>query len=282
MLIGHEELKKEFCAWADSGSLAQSYIFYGPARVGKFAFARALSNYLENGVFEKESQAPLGDALVVATDESNSIGIDRAREIKKFLWQKPNRSANRTLIIDRAELLTDEAQNALLKITEEPPASSLLILVIEDPESLRPTLQSRFRKVYFGPVSLKKIGKWLQAEFGASKEESVSMAQKSLGLPGLAAELMDKDGVLTRRLNLAGKYLKLQGAGRSAFIKEMLEDETFRLDNFLEALAMSASQSGYKQAGFWHYLLELRRQVSSFNLNPRIQLSALSRHIDSK
>ena len=281
VLIGHEELQKEFRALADNGNLAQGYIFYGPARVGKFSFARALANYFENKVFKKESIAPLGDALVVGPGEGNSIGIDRAREIKKFLWQKPNRSSRRMVVIDRAELLTDEAQNTLLKTTEEPPASGALILVTEDPESLRPTLQSRLRKIYFGPVQLKKIEKWLQSELGVDKEKSAELAEKSLGLPGLAAELGDKNSGLVRRLGQAAKYLKLNGAARSAFVKEMLEDESFRLDDFLEALAMHSAQSGYRQPRFWHHLLELRRQAGYFNLNPRIQLSALAKCMDN-
>ena len=51
------------------------------------------------------------------------------------------------------EFLTVEAQNALLKITEEPPASSLIIFISSDLESILPTILSRMEKVYFGLVS---------------------------------------------------------------------------------------------------------------------------------
>ncbi|MFH0890530.1 MAG: AAA family ATPase [Candidatus Liptonbacteria bacterium] len=279
MIIGHEELQKEFRKLAGEGELAQGYIFYGPARVGKFAFACALANQLENKIFERGSRAPLGDTLFLRSDETGSIGIDRVREVKRFIWQKPNRSARRTLIIDNADLLTDEAQNALLKIAEEPPPSGLVILIIDDPEKIRPTLQSRFPKVYFGPVSAKKIEKWLEAEHGLTEASAVKLAAGSIGLPGLAIELMDKNSKLNLRLGQAGRYLKAQGVARVALVKEILESEEFQLDNFLEALAIYAAQSGYEQPRFWHQLLGLRRQASYFNLNPKIQLIALGKTI---
>jgi len=76
----------------------------------------------------------------------------------------------RTAIIDECELLTTEAQNALLKITEEPPLSSLLVLATNDLDALLPTISSRLQKIYFGIVTEKEIVAWLTGERGIVKK----------------------------------------------------------------------------------------------------------------
>jgi DNA polymerase III gamma/tau subunit len=156
-MIGHKKIWKELTALAESGDLGHGYVFFGPAMVGKRTFARELAEY-----FEKASSAGPGAILsdfmlVEPLAGAGSIGIDAARGIRNFLWQKPNMSLRRTLVIDDAELLTAEAQNALLKVTEEPPASSLLILITSDIESVMPTILSRLPKIYFGAVPEKDI-----------------------------------------------------------------------------------------------------------------------------
>src|ERR1700733_12334468 len=130
MLIGHKGIIGDMKKLAEKGQLSHGYIFYGPSMVGKRMIAVGLAKFLETGEFDslKEHEV-LQDYTVITSPNKNSIGIDAVREIRHFLWQKPVASLKRTLIIDEAELLTTEAQNALLKIAEEPPASSLLILV---------------------------------------------------------------------------------------------------------------------------------------------------------
>src|SRR5437868_6809233 len=123
-MIGHKKILDDIKALADRDALGHGYIFFGPAMVGKKLTARLFADYLEHQEINKEGVI-LSDYKLIEAGENNSIGIDAAREIKNFLWQKPNVSLRRTLVIDDAELMTTEAQNAILKVTEEPPASSL-------------------------------------------------------------------------------------------------------------------------------------------------------------
>src|SRR5690349_15600623 len=113
-IIGHETALADLKKLADRGALSHSYLFFGPAMVGKKMVARALAEHLEKR--ENAATVALSDCILIEPGEGGSIGIDTVRDIKNFLWQKPNVSARRTLIIDDAELLTAEAQNALLKI----------------------------------------------------------------------------------------------------------------------------------------------------------------------
>ncbi len=140
------DLKKDFKRLADDNKLFQSYIFFGPDQLRQETFALALAYYLENKKWDN-SGAVLLDAKVI--DANKESGIDAARSISGFLWRKPVNSAKRFLIISSADALTPAAQNAILKIAEEPPEHALLVLILKDPSTLIGSLASRFQKFYF-------------------------------------------------------------------------------------------------------------------------------------
>lgn len=73
----------------------------------------------------------------------NSIGIDDVKQIQKKVFLKPLKSKFKAVIVEDAHLLTTEAQNALLKILEEPPEHTLLILGADTKDALLPTIRSR-------------------------------------------------------------------------------------------------------------------------------------------
>jgi DNA polymerase III delta prime subunit len=76
-------------------------------------------------------------------EEKNSIGIEDARQMQKFLMLKPYAREKKSVLVEGAETLTLEAQNALLKTLEEPPANSQIILTLPDESLLLPTIVSR-------------------------------------------------------------------------------------------------------------------------------------------
>lgn len=277
MLIGRDQLRKEFKELIKAGALGHALVFFGQARSGKCTFALSLANFLETQEFDSPAPGapPLGDCLLMEP-EGGSLGIDQVRTIKEFLWQTPNRSSKRSVIIDQGEKMTDEAQNALLKIAEEPSASSLLMVIVDDPQKLRLTLLSRFKQTYFGPVSEKEIKEWLQVSNKVSAEKAARLAQQSRGAPGLAYALLKNPG-LEKLLGAAKKYLTMPASNRSAWVKELVGDEDFDFSAFLEAVLLVAAWGGEKRPGFWHAALNLRREASYFNLNPRLQLLALAK-----
>ena len=134
--------------------MSHAYLFFGGNegdRNPKFDFAWSLANFLENGKFEKPI-GPLAELLIINKSEEGAIGIDAMRSLKHFLYQKPIFSRCRTVIIRDAEEMTQEAQNAVLKIVEEPPVQSLIIFIARNENNLFPTLFSRLQKIYFPPV----------------------------------------------------------------------------------------------------------------------------------
>jgi len=275
-IIGHKRVVGDLTTLATKGDLSHSYIFYGPSMVGKRATALALAKFLEKGEFAiPETGEVLQDAEVIDfafakgldPDVKDSIGIDAVREVKNFLWQKPNASPKRTLIIDDAELLTTEAQNALLKVTEEPPASSLMIIVVHDLERIMPTILSRMQKVYFGAVPEAEIAAWMG---------SAPIAKRSLGKPGLASRLKN-DKAFAESLTLAEKFLKTTPAGRRDFIKKLIEPDDFVLRKFLDAVIITLAweKPSKAKAELWHKTLALYGNAENFTLNPRLQLETL-------
>jgi DNA polymerase III delta prime subunit len=284
MLIGHENIVADLKRLAKSGNLSHGYIFFGPAMVGKRTVAQALAKFLEKQEFVPWAEGEaLQDAKVVDLASAkyldpnvkNSIGIDAVREIKNFLSQKPNISARRTAIIDDCELLTAEAQNALLKITEEPPASALLILATSDIDVLLPTISSRLQKIYFGTVPQKEIVAWLADERGIAKKEAEEVAKKAQRKPGLALRLLE-DNDLKEIMESAEKLFKLTPDKRRDFVKKLLEDEGFNFGKLLDAMILHLAANGQvKNAAQWHKFLALRQNAANFNLNPKLQLEAL-------
>ncbi|MDP2861100.1 MAG: hypothetical protein Q8N98_05345 [bacterium] len=76
-------------------------------------------------------------------EEKDSIGIEEVRKLRRWLTLKPFSSSEKTVVFNRAERLTVEAQNAFLKTLEEPPDNTIIILSCQAEETLLPTVVSR-------------------------------------------------------------------------------------------------------------------------------------------
>lgn len=282
-MTGHEEIQKDFIRLHQKGRLGHAYIFFGPESTGKFSAAIGLAAFLEHGRWPVEEELrPLSDMLVVSPDspspvlpsktsegKAGSIGIDAVRELKQFLQEKPFISPRRTAIVENAGAMTDQAQNALLKIAEEPPASGLLILTLTNPELLMPTLVSRFQKIYFGSVPAAKIEKLLR-EKDIPAAQAKSLAALSGGKPGLALRLAED-----RKMQFedeARRFLSVAAPSRKEFLKALLEPEDFSFRGFLDALVFVLAEDKRRDSRLWHAVLELRSLADATGLNPSIQL----------
>lgn len=185
MIIGREYEKKIFTRLKERGGIAGSFLFFGEPQVGKFSFADELTRE-----FEKRT-AVLSERMVVSGSEFK-IGIEAVRKIKMFLRSKPVLSEYRSVVVDGAEMMTAEAQNAALKIVEEPPRKGVIIFIASHPDFLLPTLSSRLRRVYFPRVPASDIATWLMSEKGASPEKAEIISLNCFGRPGFALELLEE------------------------------------------------------------------------------------------
>lgn len=100
----------------------------------------------------------------------NIITISRIREVGGILSSRPNEAKYRMVLISKADAMNTQAQNALLKMLEEPPENTFFILLAVKPDLLLATIISRCRKIRFKSMSNKAIAKRLISEFQTDPE----------------------------------------------------------------------------------------------------------------
>lgn len=268
MLVGHEKLTETFKRLVQENKLSHSYIFFGEPQVGKFTFAKSLANYLETGEFELPSQY-LNETLEIHPDEGGGIGIDTVREIKHFLSQKPVHSERRVVLIDNAETLTPQAESAILKISEEPPASALILLIVSNPDVLLPTLQSRFVKIYFGRVPKEVVEKFMIKEFTLTPVQAERVALSSFGRPGRAVEIVQNKKLKEIRADVL-RLIKNR-AVRSRFIRDNYNDKE-KISVFISELISELSKDLESNWPALKSIYERLTLMAEFNTNRRLQL----------
>jgi DNA polymerase-3 subunit delta' len=130
------------------------------------------------------------DLIVVQPDEKGSIGVAAVRDLSGLLSNQPYFADSvRVIIIDQAETMTISAQNALLKLLEEPPPRTRFILVAAALEALIITVRSRLNAVYFAPITKAALAEWLQRRRQVPSAVSARLAELAMGAPGTAARL---------------------------------------------------------------------------------------------
>jgi len=270
MFIGHSQLVRDFQNLVKNNRLAHAYIFFGEPEVGKFYFAKHLANLLEGEEFSI-SVRPLSDTLILndaTTATAGQAGIDAMRGIKNFLWQKPVISSRRLVVINDAENLTPQAQNAILKITEEPPEHSVIILIVNKLDNLLPPLLSRMQKIYFGRLSDSEMG-------SVTKDKEIISI--SWGRLGRAVHLFSDD-LMKQAEGYANNFLKMSSKAKSDLIKELVEEQKEKpqlLDRFFESLILKLRKDPIKNVGILKSVLNRLFLIKSYNTNKRLQLEAI-------
>ena len=186
-LILHDSTKHQLERLANKP--AHAILVTGPSGIGKSSLASHLAELLLGlpaGGLPKYPHVHFIRPL-----EAKAIGIDEVRQLEHFLSLKipGNQQVARVAIIEDAHLLTHEAQNALLKTLEEPPADTVLILTVAHEQALLPTIRSRVQVL---PVT-RPTEVALSSYFSQASPVQVKQALAiSGGLPGLTAALLDE------------------------------------------------------------------------------------------
>ena len=209
-------------------SVPQSVIFAGPEGSGKRSMAVALAQAV-NCPNQKDGDAcgtcstclriARGDhydvVIVEREKDAATIKIEQLRDrVLDAVGYRPFEAQRRVFIIDPADAMTENGQDALLKTLEEPPPAAILILITSYPDSLRPTVQSRCRRLRFervdvGPIAVREDD--MQAAIGflmASVEKSVPKRLKaSAVMATVKGDRRVREAVSTR-LEIAGSLLR--------------------------------------------------------------------------
>lgn len=184
--------------------LGRTLIFAGPSGIGKRHFAIAMAKAAncqsptpgQSADDQPDScdQCPTcrridagayGDVALLLP-EGPSIRIAQTRAINDEVFRPPREGRQRFFIIDEAERLRDEAANSLLKTLEEPPATSTIVLITSQPDSLLPTIRSRAQRLNFTPLTLSEMLELLGTRYPRPAEENDLLARVAGGSLGRA------------------------------------------------------------------------------------------------
>lgn len=282
-VIGHEEPRRALARLLASGKIPHALLFHGPEGVGKRLVADLFAASLLCEAPRRPSGEACGqclscrkvahgnhpDLLVVtrlpkkekaadadggdaedddageggASDLRAFLVVGQIRELTRHASFAPREGARRVILIDPADRMNAEAQNALLKTLEEPPGAAVIVLVASRPHALLPTVRSRCFALGFGSLAPDRLADALRSR-GMEAAEARRRASLAEGRPGRAIGL-DLEASARRRDDLLDALLALadsrRGVAELSGCAEALvgEDEA----TLLEGLALVAALS---------------------------------------
>lgn len=195
-IIGHDDVVEHLKNAIKSDKVSHAYIFTGEKGSGKKAIAHAFAMALE---CEGEGEIPCGkcrschqaltqnqpDIIDVTHDKPNSISVDDIRaQVVEDVAVRPYSSRYKVYIIPESEKMTHQAQNALLKTIEEPPAYAVIILLTSNVDALLPTILSRCVTLGIKPIPDEQVRKYLMEHVQVPDYQAdicVAFAQGNIG-----------------------------------------------------------------------------------------------------
>ena len=208
--------------------VAHAYLISGPAHVGKATLARALALTLNCTSSDRPCAAahPCRSCRLIAAGkhpdapliapEGRSLKIDQVRALQHDLALAPFEGRYRVVIFDQFETATVEAQNALLKTLEEPPAYAVLIVLAADPELLLPTIVSRCQQIALRPLTIAQVREALLTRWQVAPVQADLLAHLSGGRLGWAVMAATDQSILTARATALDDLAQLLTADRGA------------------------------------------------------------------
>jgi len=265
-LVGHEAAEATLRQLFDSGRLPHALLLSGPRGIGKATLAFRLARFVlsgggegggldmfgapaepglavspESGVFRRVAAGGHADLLTVerAFDPRrkrlrSEIVVADVREIGAFLHLTAAEGGWRVVIVDGADAMNRNAGNALLKILEEPPRRTVLLLVAHSPGLLLPTIRSRCRQMKLSPLP------------GATVRALLARYCPDLD-DGVAASIVDlAEGSIGRALELAGSGGVELYQAMVAMLARRPRLDPLALHGFADKLARADAEDSYR------------------------------------
>lgn len=224
ILFGHNKAQADFLKTANNKKLHHAWLLSGPKGIGKATLAWKIARYIlaldydktkdeksnSPKTFEINNDNPIFKKTLALTEPKlqllrrtwdqktekfkQSITIDEVRAIKQFLHLSSTDGGQRVVIIDSADDLQISGANALLKILEEPPIKTTILLISHNPTTLLQTIKSRCRKLNLKPLISEDLEKGLIQAIGSNNEITNSVYELSEGSIGNAYSLLNNEG----------------------------------------------------------------------------------------
>ena len=276
----HQVTSQRLKSFIDAPSHA--VLLVGPDGSGKLTLAKTL--------LEAVLKLPAGGLTsypylqhIQPLEPGKAIGIEEVRQLEHFLSLKVPRSGDytRAVIIEAADALTTEAQNALLKTLEEPPAGTIIVLTASYEQSLLPTIRSRSQSI---PIKRPKRAD-VEAYFHTENFDDTAIKRAmaiSGGLPGLMSALLSQtEHPLLVAAQQARQLLSQPAYQRLLLVEELSKDrvQASQTAGMLQQMAHIKLQTAKGAlAGKWQAILEAAYKADedlSASVQPKLVLTEL-------
>jgi DNA polymerase-3 subunit delta' len=251
-IIGHEKIKEHLQKAIESDHVSHAYILTGETGMGRKSLANAFSMTL---LCEKGKSEPCmechackqvmtnnhPDLIFVTHEKPGSIGVDDIREqINDTIMIRPYSSYYKIYIVDEAEKMTVQAQNALLKTIEEPPSYAIIMLLTTNQEAFLPTILSRCVQLKLKPQTDVVVKSYLMGSLGIKESKADIYAAFARGNLGRAIHLASSEEfqLLYSELLHMLKHLKEMDIMELLFYIKKMKDENLDIYDCLDFMQL--------------------------------------------
>ena len=252
-IIGQEQIKDHLTHTIEQGKISHAYVINGERFSGKEfianVFAMALQCEHPDGVEPCQrchscKQALSGnqpDIIRVTHEKPNTIGVDDIRtQINTDIAIKPYSSPRKIYIIQEGEKMTAQAQNALLKTLEEPPAYAVILILTTNMDALLPTILSRCVVLNMKPVRDDLVKKYLMEELQIPDYKAnvcVAFARGNLGKARQLASSEEFDHIKEEAVSML-KYVQDMEINEMLAAVKKIQEYKFDVEDYLDILAI--------------------------------------------
>ena len=239
-IIGHEQIIEHLTTAVKTGKVSHAYIFNGPRLSGKMMLAEAFAMALQC-----ENNDPEGcgechsckqamnrnqpDIIYVSHERTNTISVDDVREqINNSMVIKPYSSRYKIYIVDEAELMNKQAQNALLKTIEEPPEYGIIMLLTTNADSFLQTILSRCITLDLKSINEELIKSHLMKQYQIPDYHADVCASFAQGNVGRAIMLASSDDFKELKDFMLHQIKKVETLEIYEFIEEVKQAEAYK------------------------------------------------------
>lgn len=251
-IIGQEQMKEHLQNAVGAGKVSHAYIINGEKSSGKEFIARIFAMTLQ---CERKGIEPCQechsckqalsdnhpDIIHVTHEKPNTISVDDIRaQINNDVGIKPYSGSYKIYIVNEAEKMTPQAQNAILKTLEEPPAYAVILLLTTNVNSLLPTILSRCVVLNMKPVADELVKKYLMEQLHVpdyKAEVCVAFARGNIGKAKALASSEDFENVKSEALSLL-KYIKDMELNEIIAAIKKITEYKLEINDYLDIFAI--------------------------------------------